>query len=34
VPGNSNPNAGRINSTAFGGNDLQRNFQFAGKVRF
>ena len=34
VPGNQNPNAGRINSTAFGGNDLQRNFQFAAKVRF
>jgi Carboxypeptidase regulatory-like domain/TonB dependent receptor len=34
VPGNPNPNAGRINSTAYGGNDLQRNFQFAAKVRF
>ena len=34
VPGNPNPNAGRINSTAFGGNGLQRNFQFGLKVRF
>jgi Carboxypeptidase regulatory-like domain/TonB dependent receptor len=34
VPGNPNPNAGRITSTAFGGNDLQRNFQFALKLRF
>jgi outer membrane receptor protein involved in Fe transport len=34
VPGNPNPNAGRINSTAFGGNDLQRNFQFGLKLRF
>jgi outer membrane receptor protein involved in Fe transport len=34
VPGNPNPNAGRINSTAYGGNDLQRNFQFGLKVRF
>jgi hypothetical protein len=34
VPGNPNPNAGRINSTAYGGNDLQRNFQFGVKVRF
>ena len=34
VPGSPNPNAGRINSTAFGGNDLQRNFQFGLKVRF
>ena len=31
VPGNQNPNAGRITSTAYGGNDLQRNFQFAGE---
>jgi hypothetical protein len=34
VPGNPNPNAGRITSTAQGGNDLQRNFQFALKLRF
>ncbi len=34
VPGSPNPNAGRINSTAHGGNDLQRNFQFGLKVRF
>jgi Carboxypeptidase regulatory-like domain/TonB dependent receptor-like, beta-barrel len=32
VPGNPNPNAGRINSTAFGGSDPMRNVQFA--VRF
>jgi outer membrane receptor protein involved in Fe transport len=32
VPGNNNTNAGRINATAFGNLDLQRNFQFA--VRF
>ncbi|HJR61602.1 MAG TPA: TonB-dependent receptor [Vicinamibacterales bacterium] len=32
VPGNDNPNAGRITSTAFGNADPQRNFQFA--VRF
>ncbi len=29
VPGDDNPNAGRITSTAYGGNDPQRNFQFA-----
>ncbi len=34
VPGNLNPNAGRINSTAFGGNDPMRNFQFALKFIF
>jgi outer membrane receptor protein involved in Fe transport len=34
VPGNPNPNAGRINSTAFGGLDPMRNFQFAVKWRF
>ena len=34
VPGNPNPNAGRINSTAFGGLDPMRNFQFAVKFRF
>jgi hypothetical protein len=34
VPGNPNPNAGRINSTAFGGSDPMRNFQFAIKLRF
>lgn len=32
VPGNNNSNAGRITSTAYFNNDLQRNFQFA--VRF
>ncbi|HSL23196.1 MAG TPA: TonB-dependent receptor [Vicinamibacterales bacterium] len=32
VPGTSNPNAGRITSTAFGNADPMRNFQFA--VRF
>jgi hypothetical protein len=34
APGSPNPNAGRINSTAYGGNDLQRNFQFAFKFKF
>jgi hypothetical protein len=34
VPGNNNPNAGRITSTAYGGADPQRNFQFAFKYRF
>jgi hypothetical protein len=34
VPGNNNPNAGRINSTAFGNSDLQRNLQFAVKFHF
>jgi Carboxypeptidase regulatory-like domain/TonB dependent receptor-like, beta-barrel len=34
VPGNNNPNAGRITSTAYFGADLQRNFQFAVKYRF
>jgi outer membrane receptor protein involved in Fe transport len=34
VPGNPNTNAGRINSTAFGGSDPMRNFQFAVKYRF
>jgi Carboxypeptidase regulatory-like domain/TonB dependent receptor-like, beta-barrel len=34
VPGNPNPNAGRINSTAFGGSDPMRNFQFAVKFMF
>ena len=34
VPGNPNPNAGRINSTAFFNNDPMRNFQFAVKFRF
>jgi outer membrane receptor protein involved in Fe transport len=34
VPGNPNPNAGRINSTAFFGADPQRNFQFAVKFVF
>jgi hypothetical protein len=34
VPGNPNPNAGRINGTAFGGQDPMRNFQFGVKFRF
>lgn len=34
VPGNDNPNAGRINSTAFFNADPQRNFQFAVRFRF
>ena len=34
VPGNLNPNAGRITSTAFGNADPQRNWQFAAKFRF
>jgi hypothetical protein len=34
VPGNPNPNAGRINSTAYGNADPQRNFQFALKFTF
>ena len=34
VPGNPNANAGRINSTAYGNADPQRNFQFAVKFRF
>jgi hypothetical protein len=34
VPGNPAPNAGRITSTAFGGNDPMRNFQFAVRVTF
>ena len=34
VPGNLNPDAGRINSTAYGNGDPQRNFQFAAKIRF
>ncbi|HXE79352.1 MAG TPA: hypothetical protein VNK41_01250, partial [Vicinamibacterales bacterium] len=34
VPGNDNPNAGRINSTAFGNADPQRNFQFGLKFSF
>ena len=34
VPGNPNPNAGRINSTAYFNADPQRNWQFAAKVRF
>ena len=33
-PGNARPNAGRINSTAYGNADLQRNFQFAVKFSF
>jgi len=34
VPGNNNANAGRITSTAYGGVDPQRNFQFALKFVF
>jgi hypothetical protein len=34
VPGNPNPNAGRITSTAQGGSDPMRNFQFAFKIAF
>jgi hypothetical protein len=34
VPGNPNTNAGRINSTAFGGSDPMRNWQFGLKFRF
>jgi hypothetical protein len=34
IPGNNNSNAGRINSTAYGNNDPQRNFQFALKFQF
>ena len=34
VPGNLNPNAGKITSTAYGGTDPQRNFQFAFKYIF
>jgi hypothetical protein len=34
VPGNPNTNAGRINSTAYGNSDPQRQFQFGVKFRF
>lgn len=34
VPGNNNTNAGRINATAYGNADQQRNFQFALKFTF
>jgi hypothetical protein len=34
VPGNNNVNAGRINSTAYGNSDPQRNLQFAVKFTF
>jgi len=34
VPGNPNPNAGRITSTAYFGQDPMRNFQFAVKYVF
>ena len=34
VPGNPRPNAGRITSTAYGGQDLQRNLQFGVKFVF
>ena len=34
VPGNNNTNAGRINSTAYGNADQQRNFQFALRFTF
>jgi len=33
-PGSPRPDAGRINSTAYGNADLQRNFQFAVKFQF
>jgi hypothetical protein len=33
-PGNDRPNAGRINSTAYGNLDLQRNLQFAVRFQF
>ena len=33
-PANPATNAGRIGNTAFGGTDLQRNFQFALKFKF
>jgi outer membrane receptor protein involved in Fe transport len=33
-PANPNANAGRITNTAFGGNDPQRNFQFAVRFKF
>jgi hypothetical protein len=33
-PANPNANAGRITSTAYFGTDLQRNFQFALKLKF
>jgi hypothetical protein len=34
TPGNDRPNVGRINSTAYGNNDPQRNLQFALKFQF
>jgi carboxypeptidase family protein/TonB-dependent receptor-like protein len=34
VPGNNNANAGRITSTAYGGADPQRNFQFGFRYSF
>ena len=34
TPTDPRPNAGRINSTAFGNGDPQRNFQFAVKFAF
>ena len=34
TPGNDRPNAGRINSTAYGNADPQRNLQFALKFQF
>ena len=34
VPGNLNPNAGRITATAYGNADPQSNWQFAAKIRF
>jgi hypothetical protein len=34
VPGNDNPNAGRISETAYFNADPQRNFQFAVKFQF
>jgi hypothetical protein len=34
VPGNLNPTAGKITSTAYGGQDPMRNWQFAFKYIF
>ena len=34
TPGNARPNAGRINSTAYGNADPMRNFQFGVKFIF
>jgi hypothetical protein len=34
VPGNDNPNAGRISSTAYDNQDPQRNLQFGVRLSF